>query len=317
MRLLITGIAGFAGRHLAERAIADGHTVFGLSIEDNAAELVPSATVHVTDATDSAAVSEVFEAHDPDVILHLAGYASVGRSFAAPLDTWHVNVNGTLSVLEAARQTVPGARCVVVTSGEIYGRVPLEHLPVSPATPVRPLSPYAASKAAADLAALQYRTAYGQDVVRVRPFNHIGPGQDARFVLPAVARQVAEAEHEGRERLTLNVGNVDTRRDFTDVRDIVAAYLLIAEHGDPDVVYQACSGRSVAIRDLIDGIVRHSRLDTTVSSDPELRREGEQPDLYGSPGPLRDELGWRPRVALEQTLADTLDWWRGEVQKES
>ncbi len=317
MRLLITGIAGFVGRHLTDRALAEGHAVSGLSIEENAKELVPRAQVHVVDATDVAAVSEVFEAHGPDVIIHLAGYASVGRSFAAPMQTWHVNVTGTLGVLEAARQTVPSARCVVVTSGEIYGRVPLDHLPVNPDTPIRPLSPYAASKAAADLAAFQYREAYGQDVVRVRPFNHIGPGQDPRFVLPSVAKQVAETERDGLDRLTLNVGNVESRRDFTDVRDIVDAYLVVAERGDPDVAYQACTGRSVAVRELIDGIAGLSRVPVDVSSDASLRREGEQPDLYGSPGPLRDQLGWRPRIPLDQTLADTLDWWRGEVQKES
>lgn len=317
MNLLITGIAGFVGRHLAERAIVDGHAVFGFSIEEDAPHLVPDARVTVGDVTDRAAVSEVFAADVPDVIVHLAGSSSVGRSFAAPLETWRTNVDGTLTVLEAAREAVPDARCLVVTSAEIYGTVPLEDLPVTPETPLRPVSPYGASKAAADLAAYQYRMAYGQDVVRVRPFNHIGPGQDPRFVVPSVARQVAQAEHEGREQLTLNVGNVETRRDFTDVRDIVEAYMLIAERGDPETAYQPCTGRSVSIRELIEGIAELSHLDTEVVSDPDLRREGEQPDLYGSPGSLRDELGWSPQIELEQTLADTLEWWRSELQKES
>lgn len=317
MRLLITGIRGFAGRHLTDRALSLGHGVLGVSREESDAEDPPGAAVESADVTDATAMSELLAAHSPDVILHLAGHSSVGRSFGEPRETWHANLDGTLTVLEAVRHVSPTTRCLVVTSGEIYGRVPLDDLPVTPETPLRPVSPYGASKAAADLAGAQYRAAYGLDVVRVRAFNHIGPGQDPRFVLPNVARQVARAERDGLEHLSVRVGNVETRRDFTDVRDVVDAYLLLADRGDPDTAYQVCSGRSVPVRDLVEGVVGAARISAEVVSDADLRREGEQPDLYGSPGPLRDELGWRPRIDLRQTLADTLDWWREAVTKES
>ena len=182
----------------------------------------------------------------PDAVAHLAGASSVGSSFGDPLGTWEVNLGGTLAVLEAVREAAPETRVLVVSSGEIYGRVPLEDLPVGPDTPLRPLSPYGASKGAADLAAAQYRAAYGLPALRVRAFNHVGPGQGPRFVLPNVARQIAQAEHDGRDAVEVRVGNVDTRRDFTDVRDMVRAYLLVIERGDPDAVYLACSGRSRA-----------------------------------------------------------------------
>ena len=150
----------------------------------------------------------------------------------------------------------------------------------------------------------------------MRAFNHVGPGQDARFVVPNVARQIAQAEHEGRERVEVRVGNLDTRRDFTDVRDMVRAYLLILERGDPDAVYLACSGGSRPVRDLVEGLAPLARIPVTFTSDAGLRRPGEQPDLYGSPARLRDDTGWTPEIPIETTLADTLDWWRERVVDE-
>ena len=238
------------------------------------------------------------------------------RSFADPLGTWDVNLGGTLALLEALRTAAPEAPALIVSSGEIHGRVPLDELPVRPETPLRPLSPYGASKAAADLAAGQYRAAYGIPALRVRAFNHVGPGQDPRFVLPNVARQIAQAEHEGRDRVEVRVGNLDTRRDFTDVRDMVRAYALILERGDPDAVYLACSGRSRPVRELIEGLAPLARIPVTFASDAGLRRAGEQPDLYGSPARLRDDTGWMPEIPIETTLADTLDWWRERVVAE-
>ena len=220
-----------------------------------------------------------------------------------------MNLGGTLSVLEAMRDAAPETPALVVSSGEIHGRVPVEELPVGPDTPLRPVSPYGASKAAADLAAGQYRAAYGLPALRVRAFNHVGPGQDPRFVLPNVARQIAQAEHEGRAGRGA-VGNVDTRRDFTDVRDMVRAYLAVIERGDPDAVYMACSGRSRPVRELIEGLARLARIPVTFASDAGLRRAGEEPDLYGSPARLHDDTGWTPEIPIETTLADTLDWWR-------
>jgi GDP-4-dehydro-6-deoxy-D-mannose reductase len=302
VRLLITGATGFAGRHLASCAAARGHEVHGLD--------------HGIDVRDGAALAGALREVAPDAVAHLAGVSSVGGSFDDPLGTWDVNLGGTLALLEALRAGAPEARALIVSSGEIHGRVSPQELPVGPDTPMRPLSPYGASKAAADLAAAQYRAAYGIPALRVRAFNHVGPGQDARFVLPNVARQIAQAEHEGRERVEVKVGNVDTRRDFTDVRDMVRAYLLVLERGDPDAVYLACSGRSRPVRELIEGLAPLARIPVTFASDEGLRRAGEQPDLYGSPARLHDDTGWTPEIPIETTLADTLDWWRERVVAE-
>ncbi len=296
MRLLITGATGFAGRHLTSYCAGLGHEVH---------ELARGVNVRDRDG-----LARALAAVAPEAVVHLAGASSVGASFADPLGTWDVNLGGTLALLESLREVAPEARALVVTSGEIHGAVAPEDLPVGPDTPLRPLSPYGASKAAADLAAGQYRASYGLPVMRVRAFNHIGPGQNARFVLPNVARQIAQAEHEGRERVEVRVGNVDTRRDFTDVRDMVRAYALILERGDPDAIYLACSGRSRPVRDLIEGLAPLARIPVTFASDAGLRRAGEQPDLYGSPARLHDDTGWTPEIPIETTLADTLDWWR-------
>ena len=232
----------------------------------------------------------------------------MGRSFAEPLATWDVNLLGTLAVLEALRIAAPEVAALVVTSGEVYGAVPLDALPVGAETPLNPVSPYGASKAAADLATAQYRAAYGLPAFRVRAFNHIGPGQDPRFVLPNVARQIARAERDGLPEVEVRVGNVDTRRDFTDVRDMVRAYWLLLERGDPDAVYLACRGASTPVREIIEGLGALARIPVTFTSDAGLRREGEQPDLYGSPGapagghgmdardPDRDDAGRHARL---------------------
>ena len=317
VRVLATGISGFAGHHLVAELVGGGHEVHGVFLDER--EPVPDgvAGVRYADVTDAGAVATAFDGVGPNLVMHLAGAASVGESWDDPVGTWRVNLDGTLNVLEAARALASPPRCLVVTSSEVYGRVPLDALPVTPDTPwSAPHSPYAASKAAADLAAQQYRIGFGLPVIRVRAFNHIGPGQDGRFVVPAVARQIAIGERDGADHVEIRVGNVRTRRDFTDVRDIVRAYRLIGERGDPEVAYVVASGRSLPIRELIDGLVAHARVATTVTSDATLRREGEQPDLYGSPDRLTTDTGWVPEIPLEVTLRDTLDWWRDRVARE-
>lgn len=316
MRLLITGATGFAGHHLCALAREHGAEVHALVRPDRRDPAPPGVTAHPADLRDPEAVGAVLEAAAPDRLVHLAGASSVGQSFREPLPTWDVNLGGTLGVLEALRRHAREVPALLVTSGEVYGRVDLADLPVTEATPMRPLSPYGASKAAADIAAGQYHDTEGLPIIRVRAFNHVGPGQDPRFVLPNVARQIALAEHRGEDAVEVHVGNLETRRDFTDVRDMVRAYWLLLEHGHPGAAYLACSGRSRPVRELIEGLAPHARIPVTFVSDPDLRRSGEQPDLYGSPERLAADTGWAPRIPLETTLADTLDWWRARVADE-
>lgn len=315
--MLITGATGFAGHHLSSYCASLGHEVHGFVRPGREAALPPGVAAHSGDLRDPESVSRVLERVAPDRVVHLAGASSVGRSFAEPVATWDVNLGGTIGLLDALRTTAAATRALIVTSGEIHGRVPVEDLPVTADTALHPISPYGASKAAADLAAGQYRAAYGIHAIRVRAFNHVGPGQDPRFVLPNVARQIARAEHEGRDRVEVHVGNLDTRRDFIDVRDMVRAYWLLLERGDPDVVYLACSGRSMPVRRLIEGLAPLAHIPVTFTSDAELRRDGEQPDLYGSPARLRVDTGWSPEIPIDTTLADTLDWWRARVALEN
>jgi len=315
VRVLITGVTGFAGRHLAALCVGAGDEVHGVVRPGREGAAPGGVSAHPADVTDAGEVAAVLDRARPEAVIHLAGMASVGQSFAEPLETWRVNLCGTLAVLEALRRSAAASRCVVVTSGEVYGRVAPEDLPLGPGHPLHPLSPYGASKAAADLAAGQYRAAGELDVVRVRAFNQIGPGQDARFVLPSVCRQIVAAERRGDPSVDIRVGNVETRRDFTDVRDMVRAYRLLAERGGGEEPYLACSGHSIPVRDLVEGVARLARIPATVRSDAGLRREGEQPDLYGSPARLRDETGWAPAIPLTDTLRDTLDWWRAREEE--
>jgi GDP-4-dehydro-6-deoxy-D-mannose reductase len=313
VHVLVTGVTGFVGHHLTAALHSDGHRVSGL-VRPSAPGSVPDGVAtRAAEITDADAVAEAVHAESPDAIVHLAGASSVGASFGDPVGTWDVNLGGVIAILEAVRTAASPPRTLVITSGEIYGLVPAAALPVTEETPLRPVSPYGASKAAADIAAGQYRRAYGLPVVRVRPLNHIGPGQDARFVLPNVARQIAQAEHQGRDHVEIKIGNVASRRDFTDVRDVVRAYASLLTTGDPDGPYLLCSGRSIAIAELIDRLVAAARVDVRIVVDPALVRVGEQPDLFGDSRRLRTATGWAPAIDIEQTVADTLDWWRVQV----
>jgi len=308
-------MTGFVGGHLVASLLGDGWDVHGtlLTFVD---ETPPAGTtgtpVDITDANGMAAVIADFA---PDAIFHLAGAASVGQSFGDPEGTWKVNVEGTRGVLEGMRRSAPDARMVIALSGEEYGRVALNDLPVTEDTPLNPLSPYAESKAAADDLCAEYQREFGLAVLRLRAFNQLGPGQDPRFVVPSICKQIADAEMAGDVVCQLQLGNLNTRRDFLDVRDVVQAYRLLIDHGDPAQTYLAGQGRSESIRELVDIAVSLARLPVEVVSDASRIREGEQPDLYAEPRALK-ELGWAPRIPIEQSISDTLDYWRDRAHME-
>ena len=308
-------MTGFVGGHLVAALLAGGWDVNGTlltSIDETPPTGTTGMPVDITDADGMAAlVADV----RPDAIFHLAGAASVGQSFDDPEGTWKVNVEGTRGVLEGLRRSAPGARMVVALSGEEYGRVPLENLPVTEDTPLNPLSPYAESKVAADELCMQYRRDHGLAVLRLRAFNQLGPGQDPRFVVPSICKQIADAEMAGDEMCRLELGNLDTRRDFLDVRDVVDAYRLLIDRGDPDYVYLAGRGQSESVRELVDIAVALARVPVEVVSDASRMRKGEQPDLYAEPRALK-ELGWVPRIPLAQSISDTLDYWRERAHME-
>jgi len=264
-----------------------------------------------TDLRDAAAARRAIADARPDVIHHLAGRAHVGRSWSDPAGTLHDNVTMTLNVLEAVRAEAPEAAVVVVASGEVYG--PPARLPVDESAPLRPQNPYAVSKASADLLAGFYADAHGLRVIRARSFNHAGPGQEPTYAIASFARQVARAAEAGEDPVRIVTGNPDTRRDFTDVRDVVRAYRLLAERAEPGV-YNVCSGRTASARELVAGLAKAAGVGLEHEVDPALVRAHEVMELRGSPEALRAATGWEPEIPLERTLVDSLEWWRGELR---
>ncbi len=295
-KALVTGSTGFVGRHLVAHLTAMGDHVTGI---DRA--------IDGLDITDAAAVSAAIAEISPHVIYHLAGWADVGGSWKAPVEAFRANAEGTLNVLTAATEAGVD-RVVAVSSADVYGIVEPSELPLTEDSPLRPASPYAASKVAADYLGLQAWLGRGLPVLRVRAFNHLGPGQTDKFVAPALASRVARAELEGGD--VLKVGDLSARRDFTDVRDVVRAYRLLAEKGEPGQVYNVCSGVDLAVQDLADQLVAQARVPLRLEVDPDLLRPVELPVLRGSHQRLTDATGWEPEIPISQTLTDLLEDWR-------
>jgi GDP-4-dehydro-6-deoxy-D-mannose reductase len=254
------------------------------------------------DILDADGLAKALDAARPDAVYHLAGFAHVGDSWERPGEVFRVNAEGTLNVLEAARRvTLPAPPTVlVVSSAEVYGRVTPDDLPLTEDAPVRPVSPYAASKAAAEVLAVQAFLGRGVPTVVARPFNHTGPGQSPVFVVPALARRIKEADG------VLKVGNLAPRRDITDVRDVVRAYRLLVERGRPGTAYNVCSGTDVAIDDVVGRLLALAGADLRLEVDPALLRPADVPVLRGDPSRLTRATGWRPEIPLAQTLADVL-----------
>jgi GDP-4-dehydro-6-deoxy-D-mannose reductase len=303
MRALVTGGRGFVGRHLVDHLRTCGDEVVVVDHADGG-----------VDVTDPVAVRDVVAEHRPDAVYHLAGWSDVGSSWADPAGALRLNAVGTLHVLEASRQAGV-ERVLSVASAEVYGVVAEDELPVQEDAPLRPTSPYAASKVAAEAVAQQAFLGHGLGVVRVRPFNHIGPGQSEHFLAPGLAGRVARAERDGAG--TVAVGNLTPRRDLTDVRDVVRAYRLLMEQGVPGEVYNVCSGRDVAVQELADALLARAERPLALEPDPALSRPVDLPVLRGDPGRLQAATGWAPEIPLEQTLQDVLDDLRARVAQET
>jgi GDP-4-dehydro-6-deoxy-D-mannose reductase len=258
------------------------------------------------DLLDAAALTAAIRQSAPEVVWHLAAQASVGRSWDAPAETIADNVAMTVNLLEAVRTEAPQAVVVLISSGDVYG--PPQQLPVDESAPLRPQNPYSVSKATCDLLGGQYADATGLHVVRLRPFNHTGPGQSDDYVAGTITRQVAEAEAAGRDEALVLTGNPDSARDFSDVRDVARAYVAAAEL-EPGV-YNVASGRAVSVRDLIEFVRAAARIPVRHEVDPARVRGHDVSEVRGSAERLRAATGWTPEIPLERTVADALDAWR-------
>jgi GDP-4-dehydro-6-deoxy-D-mannose reductase len=290
----VTGGVGFAGRHLLE-LLPD-------AVSPSRSEL---------DLLDAGAVRSAVRQASPAIVFHLAALASVRRSWESPAETLTGNMAMTANLLEAVRLEAREATVVVIGSGEVYG--PPAALPVDEDAPLRPQNPYAVSKAACDLLAGQYADAFGMRVVRMRPFNHAGPGQSEDYVVGTLTRQVAEAEAAGRDEVLLRTGNPDSARDFTDVRDVVRAYVAAGSlDGD---AYNVASGRAVTVRELIELVRSASRLPVRHELDQSRVRAHDVPEVRGSARRLRQATVWKPEIPLEQTVADALEAWREQLRR--
>ncbi len=309
MRALITGASGFAGGYLASCCTEHGDEVIGVS--RTGAIPAGAGEGRALDLGDAEAVRACLAEVRPEVVYHLAALSSVGRSWEDPGQTIHENVTSAVNVLEAVRREAPMARMVWVSSCEVYGAPAT--LPLFEDAPVSPANPYAVSKATGDLLAAVYADAHRLDVIRVRPFSHAGPGQRPIFIVSSLAQQAAEAQLRGAAELEIRTGNPDTRRDFTDVRDIARAYRLLAERGEAGV-YNVCSGRSVSAAEqvaLIGELVAPIAVEHAV--DPDRIRPHEVMDLRGSHERVTAATGWRPEIPFHQTVADTIAWWEHEL----
>ena len=314
MRVLITGVGGFVGQHLSQHLLTTQPdiTLHGTVIDQPSSRLDTSVVQHTLDLRDSQATRTLLQDIQPDQIYHIAAMAAVGRSFDAAWETIENNVRAQLTILQSCLELDIRPRMLVVSSGEIYGPTPLDDLPATEDAALRPSSPYSVSKVTQDMLALQYFLSHDLPVVRVRPFNHLGPGQGEGFVAPDFALQIARVEA-GLQPPRMFVGNLTARRDFLDVRDVVRAYRLVMAHGASGEVYNIASGMTHTIHDLLDTLLHYSEAAIEICEDPTRMRPAMVPVLWGDSTRVRAATGWEPSIPFEQTLLDVLNDCRQRV----
>jgi GDP-4-dehydro-6-deoxy-D-mannose reductase len=315
MRVLITGIAGFAGSYLAEEVLQKGDEVFGICLAceslKNVERIRKNLVIFHGDITDFDRLLKTVKKIRPDQIYHLAALSSVGESFSQPLAMIENNIRGTLHLLEATRQLDRATKILVVGSSDMYGIVKPRETPIKEDRPLLPVSPYGVSKAAGDLLAYQYFKSYGIHAIRTRSFNHTGPRQRTGFVIPDFASQIAKIE-KGLIPPVLKTGNLSSRRDLSDVRDVVRAYVWLMGKGKAGEAYNICSQKAYSIERLLDILCSLSKNRIKAVKNRKIKRPAEIPILWGSNAKIQKATGWKPRIPIEKTLEDTLDYWRRE-----
>ena len=309
-RVLITGLGGFVGQHLGRLLAADdSRETFGsvVAAEAEREHPLPADHLMVCDLLDASAVNGLINAVRPDRIYHIAGIAEVGDTWGDPRPAYEVNILGQLNLLEAVVASCPNSRVLVVGSAAEYGIVREADCPITENHPLEPADPYAVSKAAQDVMARQYFLARGTDIVRTRSFNHIGPGQSAGFLLGRVVRKVAEVNDGSGEPL-LELGDLSARRDFTDVRDVVRAYQLLMGQGESGEAYNVCSGRAVPVAEVVETALALSEVEIELRIDSDRERPTDAPLVLGDNTKLRGATGWGPRIPLEQSVKDAVEY---------
>lgn len=317
-KALITGISGFAGSHLAQYLVAQNkYHIAGTYHSERNLENISSvkSKLNLTkiDLTNSEAVENLIQSTGADFIFHLAAFPSPADSYKNPSLYMQNNINAEINILEAVRlKNLTNTKMLIVSSSEVYGFVSPKDLPINEETPFKPVSPYGVSKIAQDYLGLQYFLAYKLNVVRARPFGHLGPRLSDQFVASAFSKKIAEIEKKKREPI-LMIGNLDAKRDLTDVRDIVRGYELLMEKGKAGEVYNLGSGVSYYIRYILDVLLSFSAVKIAVQEDQTLLRPNDIPELLCDNRKMLELTGWKPTISIEQSLKDTLDYWRGIV----
>jgi len=299
------------GRVLVDRMVHAGEEVWGIDRAEPRRDFAGERRV-VADLNDYGAVARVLEEARPDAVVHLAAQASVRLSFEEPIPTILNNTVPVFHLLNWLRGSHAGTKLLAIGSAEEYGVVPPERLPLTEDAPVNPASPYALAKSIQNQCCRTFASLYHVDVVTTRSFNHTGAGQSDVFVLSSFARQIAQIKA-GRREAVLHVGNLDVKRDFLDVRDVCAAYVALLEKGEAGETYNVCSGRSHGIRDLLDRLCALSGVEVEVRVDPERLRPVDMPELRGDASKLEAATGWRPTVAIDDTLRSLLEYWEDET----
>ncbi|TCM98956.1 GDP-4-dehydro-6-deoxy-D-mannose reductase [Paenibacillus sp. BK033] len=316
MKALITGITGFVGSHLAEHLLGEGIEVTGTMRSHSSLRhirhLLPDMCLYECELMDPQAVERMMADIRPDLIFHLAAQSFVPLSWESPAETMTNNIIGQVHLLEAVRKLGLASKVLIACSSEEYGHVEEDEVPVKETNPLRPISPYAVSKIAQDYLGYQYFKTYGQHIVRTRTFNHHGPRRGAQFVSSNFAKQIAEIE-KGLKPPVLHVGNLEAKRDFTDVRDVVRAYRMALNDCEAGEIYNIASGQCHEIREVIQILLSYSTVDITIEEDKTRLRPSDVKVLVGDYGKFYERTGWKPEIPFEQTMKDLLDYWRNEL----
>jgi len=315
-KALITGIAGFVGSHLAELLLSKGFEVYGLSRPRSKMDHIESIInkLHLEDADllDSHSLYGTISRIKPDYIFHLAAQSFVPTSWVSPSVTLEVNIIGSANLFEAVRQAKIDPVIQIACSSEEYGLVYPNECPIKETNPLRPQSPYAVSKVAMDYLGYQYFCSYNMKIVRTRGFNHTGPRRGVTFVTSNFAKQIALIE-KGKQESVIYVGNLEAQRDWTDVRDMVRAYVLAVEKCEPGEVYNICVGSAVKIKDMLNLLLSKSKVKVTIKEDSSRMRPSEVPVLIGDNTKFCQKTGWKPEIPFEQTMEDLLNYWRERI----
>lgn len=315
-RALITGIAGFAGSHLAEELVREGWEVYGIerhgAVMSNLTDLIDRVRVEECDILSSKDVVYLISKHKPDAIFHLAGTSFVPDTQNAPQMAFEINVKGSLNMLEETRENAPDAGLILISSAEVYGSAATTRMPLTEDNKLRPVNIYALTKVCAEEISFYYHRVRGVNCVVLRPFNHIGPGQRPSFVTSAFALQIARIET-GKQEPILEVGNLEATRDFTDVRDMVRAYRMALEYCEAAIPYNICSGKAYQIKEILDKLLAFSDAEIEIRQAPERLRASEVPLFQGDHTRFTRATGWEPTFSIDETLKTILDYWREQV----